>query len=277
MESSSHQLASSDHHPFSLPLHEFVKVSPIVKHRNYLKATLLLRSCLLSLFLLLYRLPTCLVQNTDGVYKGKNLLWIAFVCELWLSLQAHLSLVVRWSLVERVTHTSRLVSMLHGLGELPPSVDVFVTTCDPILEPPLITINTMLSGLALDYPSCRLACYVADDGGSILTLWAIKQASSFARDWVPFCRCFDIVGPRAPGPHFALSTSEADAKSRGFYDVWIAMKVVLVSISLRHVSNSILIFLFLSLLYFCIYKIYIGVSTTRRILKRNFCTITNIV
>ncbi|RVW38922.1 Cellulose synthase-like protein B4 [Vitis vinifera] len=42
------------------------------------------------------------------------------------------------------------------LDELPP-VDMFVTTADPTLEPPIITVNTVLSLLAVDYPANKLA------------------------------------------------------------------------------------------------------------------------
>jgi hypothetical protein len=38
-------------------------------------------------------------------------------------------------------------------------VDMFVTTADPELEPPLVTVNTVLSLLAVDYPARKLACY----------------------------------------------------------------------------------------------------------------------
>jgi hypothetical protein len=36
---------------------------------------------------------------------------------------------------------------------------MFVTTADPELEPPLVTVNTVLSLLAVDYPARKLACY----------------------------------------------------------------------------------------------------------------------
>ncbi|RVW97394.1 Cellulose synthase-like protein H1 [Vitis vinifera] len=42
------------------------------------------------------------------------------------------------------------------LDELPP-VDMFVTTADPTLEPPIITVYTVLSLLAVDYPANKLA------------------------------------------------------------------------------------------------------------------------
>src|ERR1044072_2640990 len=88
-----------------------------------------------------------------------------------------------------------------------PAVDVFVTTADPILEPPIITVNTVLSGLALDYPANKLACYVSDDGCSPLTFYALLEASKFAKHWVPFCKKYNIQ-IRAPFRYFSHEKSE---------------------------------------------------------------------
>jgi cellulose synthase/poly-beta-1,6-N-acetylglucosamine synthase-like glycosyltransferase len=43
-------------------------------------------------------------------------------------------------------------------------VDLFVSTVDPLKEPPLVTANTVLSILAVDYPVDKVSCYVSDDG-----------------------------------------------------------------------------------------------------------------
>lgn len=87
-------------------------------------------------------------------------------------------------------------------SELAP-IDVFVSTVDPMKEPPLITANTVLSILAVDYPVDKVACYVSDDGAAMLTFEAISETSEFARKWVPFCKKFNIE-PRAPEWYFAL-------------------------------------------------------------------------
>jgi len=79
--------------------------------------------------------------------------------------------------------------------ELPP-VDLFVTTADPLLEPPIITVNTVLSLLALDYPPHKLACYVSDDGCSPLTFYALQEASKFAKFWVPLCKKYDVTSAK---------------------------------------------------------------------------------
>lgn len=82
------------------------------------------------------------------------------------------------------------------------SIDVFVSTVDPMKEPPLITANTVLSILAVDYPVDKVACYVSDDGAAMLTFEALSETSEFARKWVPFCKKFNIE-PRAPEWYFS--------------------------------------------------------------------------
>ncbi|KAL0323248.1 UNVERIFIED_CONTAM: Cellulose synthase A catalytic subunit [UDP-forming] [Sesamum angustifolium] len=82
------------------------------------------------------------------------------------------------------------------------AVDIFVSTVYPLKEPPLITANTVLSILAVDYPVDKVACYVSDDGAAMLTFEALSETSEFARKWVPFCKKFSIE-PRAPEWYFA--------------------------------------------------------------------------
>ena len=81
-------------------------------------------------------------------------------------------------------------------------VDFFVSTVDPLKEPPLITANTVLSILAADYPVDRVSCYVSDDGASMLTFDSMTETSEFARKWVPFCKKYSIE-PRAPDYYFS--------------------------------------------------------------------------
>ena len=103
-----------------------------------------------------------------------------------------------------------------------PLVDLFVTTTDPVLEPPIITVNTVLSLLALEYPANKLACYVSDDGCSPLTFYALMEASKFARLWVPFCKKYSVQ-IRAPFRYFTEEANEDD--SLEFRQEWLRMKV----------------------------------------------------
>ncbi|KAK7257563.1 hypothetical protein RIF29_31615 [Crotalaria pallida] len=102
-----------------------------------------------------------------------------------------------------------------------PRVDLFVTTADPVLEPPIITVNTVLSLLALDYPAEKLACYVSDDGCSPLTFYALQQASNFAKIWIPFCNKYHVQ-VRAPFRYF-IHNPEDDSTPE-FKQDWLRMK-----------------------------------------------------
>jgi cellulose synthase A len=81
-------------------------------------------------------------------------------------------------------------------------VDFFVSTVDPLKEPPLITANTVLSILAVDYPVEKVSCYVSDDGASMLTFESLAETAEFARRWVPFCKMYAIE-PRTPEFYFS--------------------------------------------------------------------------
>lgn len=78
-----------------------------------------------------------------------------------------------------------------------------MTTVDPWKEPPLVTANTVLSILAMDYPVEKISCYVSDDGASLLTFETLSETAEFSRKWVPFCKKFNIE-PRAPEMYFTL-------------------------------------------------------------------------
>lgn len=103
-------------------------------------------------------------------------------------------------------------------------MDIFVTTADPVLEPPLITINTVLSLLSVDYPANKLACYVSDDGASIVTYYSLVEASKFAKIWVPFCKKYNIA-LRAPFRYFSANSLPPQDTSQEFLRDWKRMKV----------------------------------------------------
>lgn len=110
-------------------------------------------------------------------------------------------------------------------------MDVFVSTVDPMKEPPLITANTVLSILAVDYPIEKVACYVSDDGAAMLTFEALSETSEFARKWVPFCKKFSIE-PRAPEWYFAQKVDYLrDKVEPTFVRERRAMKVPILSLT----------------------------------------------
>ncbi|KAL0457056.1 UNVERIFIED_CONTAM: Cellulose synthase A catalytic subunit [UDP-forming] [Sesamum latifolium] len=60
--------------------------------------------------------------------------------------------------------------------------------------------------MALDYPPDKLAVYLHDDGGSYVTLNAVREAWKFARFWVPFRRKYELKFP-CPEAYFSAEES----------------------------------------------------------------------
>ncbi|KAK7342084.1 hypothetical protein VNO80_25027 [Phaseolus coccineus] len=180
------------------------------KH-NYKRVT---ESLLLILLLLLLGYRVISVNNYSFPW------FVAFLCESWFTISWFLTLTTQWSPAEIKTYQDLL---LQSVQELPP-VDLFVTTADPLLEPPIITVNTVLSLLALDYPPQKLACYVSDDGCSPLTFYALQEASQFAKFWVPFCKKYDVQ-VRAPLRYFSCKPEVSTANNTPqFKQEWLEMK-----------------------------------------------------
>ncbi|CAJ1971519.1 unnamed protein product [Sphenostylis stenocarpa] len=125
--------------------------------------------------------------------------WLGlFVVELWSGIYWVFYQALRWNLVFRKTFPSRLSQRYESKL---PGVDIFVFTADPVVEPPLMVINTVLSGMAYDYPTGKLSVYLSDDAASDITFYALLEASNFAKHWVPFCKRFKLE-PRSPSAFF---------------------------------------------------------------------------
>ncbi|XP_040370074.1 cellulose synthase-like protein H1 isoform X2 [Rosa chinensis] len=151
-------------------------------------------------FIILFLLLSLLVYRLLS-FNNHGLSWsIAFLCELWFTFSWAITISNKWNLVEHKPYPDRLLQRVPK-DELP-AVDLFVTTADPELEPPMITINTVLSLLAVDYPTHKLACYVSDDGCSPITFYSLVEASKFAKIWVPFCKKYNVQ-VRAPFRFFS--------------------------------------------------------------------------
>ncbi|KAF3576815.1 hypothetical protein DY000_02035056 [Brassica cretica] len=132
--------------------------------------------------------------------KNDNVWVVAFLCESFFTFIWLLITCIKWTPAEHKPYPDRLDERVHEL----PSVDMFVTTADPVREPPILVVNTVLSLLAVNYPANKLACYVSDDGCSPLTYFSLKEASNFAKIWVPFCKKYN-VRVRAPFRYFLNS------------------------------------------------------------------------
>lgn len=153
--------------------------------------------------------------NDDAVW-----LWgMSIVCEIWFAFSWILDQIPKLCPLNRATD----LGVLREKFDIPPpgednrsdlpGIDVFVSTADPEKEPPLVTANTILSILASNYPVEKLACYISDDGGALLTFEAMAEACSFADVWVPFCRKHNIEA-RNPDSYFSIKGDPTKNKSR---------------------------------------------------------------
>ncbi|KAL8192154.1 hypothetical protein R6Q57_028016 [Mikania cordata] len=160
------------------------------------RVVIILRLIILGLFFH-YRI-------TNPVESSYGLWLTSVICEIWFAISWVLDQFPKWYPINRITFIDELSARYEREGE--PSelaaVDFFVSTVDPLKEPPLITANTVLSILAVDYPVDKVSCYVSDDGAAMLTFESLVETAEFARKWVPFCKKFSIE-PRAPEFYFS--------------------------------------------------------------------------
>ncbi|KAK4425542.1 Cellulose synthase-like protein G1 [Sesamum alatum] len=126
---------------------------------------------------------------------------LVFISELLFTFLWVLQQAFRWRPVTRTVYPDRLP----GDDEFPP-VDVFICTADPSKEPSLGVMNTVISAMALDYPPDKLAVYLSDDGGSYVTLQAVREAWKFSKWWLPFCRKYELK-IRCPEAYFSAEES----------------------------------------------------------------------
>ncbi|CAN7130856.1 cellulose synthase-like protein E1 isoform X3 [Brassica rapa] len=155
----------------------------------------------------LYRVtaPVEVDENRTGLVR---FVWLVMlVTEIWFGLYWIVMQSPRWNPVWRFTFTDRLS---RRYGDDLPRLDVFVCTADPVIEPPLMVVNTVLSVAALDYPPEKLAVYLSDDGGSELTFYALAEAAEFAKVWVPYCKRFNVE-PRSPAAYLTCKASGFDS------------------------------------------------------------------
>ncbi|MQL97492.1 hypothetical protein Taro_030184 [Colocasia esculenta] len=190
----------------ALPLQERVPVKNNVKRA----------SDLVILFLLIAQLYCRL----SSLHSHGTVWRAAFLCESWFAFVWLLNMNAKWNPVKCITYPERITKRFDDL----PAVDMFVTTADPKLEPPLVTVNTVLSLLAVEYPAHKLACYVSDDGCSAITCYALVEAAEFARSWVPFCKEYNIR-VRAPSVYFSGEVETPHLLSPDFLQEWQVMKV----------------------------------------------------
>ncbi|KAH9625483.1 hypothetical protein KSS87_018342 [Heliosperma pusillum] len=134
-------------------------------------------------------------KNDPKFYTIPLLPWLVIIIAeisssfLWLLRQPILwRPIIRTALTERLPNDEKL-----------PGIDVFICTADPKREPTIDVMNTVISAMALDYPTKKLSVYLSDDGGASVTLNGLKEAWVFATWWLPFVRRYNVqtICPRA--------------------------------------------------------------------------------
>ncbi|CAL5063861.1 unnamed protein product [Urochloa decumbens] len=172
----------------------------------------------------------CLVlcYRATHVPEAGRAAWLGMLAaELWFGFYWVITQSVRWHPIRRRTFKDRLAARY---GDRLPCVDIFVCTADPQSEPPSLVMATVLSLMAYNYPPEKLNVYLSDDGGSILTFYALWETSSFAKHWLPFCRRYNVE-PRSPAAYFAESEKPNDPRD---LEEWSFVKIRVSSV----ISNS---------------------------------------
>ncbi|KAM0002552.1 putative cellulose synthase (UDP-forming) [Helianthus debilis subsp. tardiflorus] len=187
-----------------------------IAHNNKTARAIELIILSLLVSLLVYRLFTFKDQN-------QYIPWLlALLCESWFTFTWILSMCIKWNQCSMKTYPDRLLKRVNEFEFL--SVDIFVTTADPILEPCILTMNTVLSLLAVDYPVNKLALYLSDDACSPLVYYSLVETTKFAKLWVPFCKKYNIQ-VRAPFRYFTSnSTLLEDDSNLEFQHEWKKIK-----------------------------------------------------
>jgi len=137
--------------------------------------------------------------------------WITVVGDFWFGVSWLLNQASKLNPIRRVPNLELLNQQFDpprsgggGSSSQLPCVDVFINTVDPVDEPVLCTMTSVLSILATDYPVGRHATYFSDDGGSLVHYEALLETARFAALWAPFCRKHRVE-PRAPESYFAAT------------------------------------------------------------------------
>ncbi|XP_052877830.1 cellulose synthase-like protein E1 isoform X2 [Gossypium arboreum] len=191
-----------------VPLFETRQVKGRILFRC-IAASILLGIC----FIVMYRIRYFSIGG-----KAERWTWIGlFLSELWFSFYWLLTTVCRWNAVIRIPFIHRLSQRF---GKELPGIDIFVCTADPLLEPPSMVVNTVLSMMAYDYPPEKLSVYLSDDGGSNLTFYAMLEAANFSKTWLPFCKKFKVE-PMSPEAYFRTASEPLNVEE------WPSVKILI--------------------------------------------------
>ncbi|XP_076884295.1 cellulose synthase-like protein H1 [Bidens hawaiensis] len=193
----------------------FLPLQEKIVHNNKTARAIELIILSLLLSMLVYRV----ISFNDQTHY---ILWLlATICESCFTFIWILCICIKWNQSSIKTYPDRLLKRVNE-SEFP-AVDIFVTTADPILEPCIITMNTVLSLLVVEYPADKLALYLSDDACSPLTFYSLVETIKFAKLWVPFCKKYNVQ-VRAPFRYFTRNSTPVEHDSLEFQHEWKKMK-----------------------------------------------------
>ncbi|KAL1189485.1 Cellulose synthase-like protein E1 [Cardamine amara subsp. amara] len=192
-----------------IPVHEPLfetkrRIGTVIAYRVFSASVFV---CIFLIWFYRVFVPVEIDESRTGLVRLLSL--VMLFAEIYFGLYWVVTQSSRWNPVWRFTFADRL-SRIYG-NDLP-RLDVFICTADPVIEPPLLVVNTVLSVAALDYPPEKLAVYLSDDGGSELTFYALTEAAEFAKTWVPFCKKFNVE-PRSPAAYLSAKANGLDSSA----------------------------------------------------------------
>ncbi|KAJ4748863.1 cellulose synthase family protein [Rhynchospora pubera] len=200
-----------------LPMHTCRVIEPTTTIN---RLQFLLHLCAASV--VLYYHASCLLSaiHLDRISVASVSLAFVFLADVVLFFMWVLSQGFRYRPVSRSVFPERLPD-----DDMLPDLDIFIMTANPDKEPTIEVMNTVLSVMALDYPSEKLHIYLSDDAGADVTLHAVKEAYSFGRFWVPFCKRF-AIGVRCPEVFFDDSKINQQESEKEFVQERQKIKVM---------------------------------------------------
>lgn len=155
--------------------------------------------------------------NEDAVW-----LWLmSVVCEVWFAFSWILDQIPKLCpSIVLPTFRFFMTSLICHYLSIPLAVLTFLVltySCTQLI-PRNNHLPSLLAPSFQSYPLItqwikKIACYVSDDGGAILTFEATAEAA-FADLWVPFCRKHNIFEPKNPESYFSLKVDPTKNKSR---------------------------------------------------------------
>ncbi|KAJ8556336.1 hypothetical protein K7X08_023094 [Anisodus acutangulus] len=136
-------------------------------------------------------------------YRLSHLLYLENVLTLqafaWVLITlGEVCFIVKWFFGQGIRWRPVVRNITYQDSQLP----AMFFTANPKKEPIVDVMNTVISAMALDYPTDKLAVYLSDDAGCPLSLHAMVEACSFAKLWLPFCRKYGIK-TRCPKAFFS--------------------------------------------------------------------------